>query len=91
MSLLFVIVSELEVVEYKGTELKLTDISRHEMGHYLCIASNGIPPAILKRIMVAVQCKPPLPLVAHYHEKRERFGSYFAVSRRALIPKSNAK
>lgn len=32
-------------------------VSRHHMGAYLCIASNGIPPTVSKRIMVIVNCK----------------------------------
>lgn len=27
------------------------------MGAYLCIASNGIPPSVSKRIKVSVDCK----------------------------------
>lgn len=27
------------------------------MGAYLCIASNGIPPTVSKRIMLIVQCE----------------------------------
>ncbi|KAG8040469.1 hypothetical protein G9C98_002465 [Cotesia typhae] len=42
------------VSEYHGEELRLTKISRHDMGAYLCIASNGVPPAISKRITINV-------------------------------------
>lgn len=28
-----------------------------EMGAYLCIATNGIPPTVSKRIIVDVECK----------------------------------
>ena len=31
--------------------------SRAHVGEYLCIASNGVPPSISKRIVLRVQCK----------------------------------
>lgn len=45
------------VSSFQGEVLKLTKITRSEMGAYLCIASNGIPPSVSKRIMVNVHCK----------------------------------
>ncbi|KAG5308270.1 LACH protein, partial [Acromyrmex insinuator] len=44
--------------EFLGEELKLTKISRTEMGVYLCIASNGVPPAVSKRIYINVHFPP---------------------------------
>ncbi|KAK0081797.1 hypothetical protein PV325_011546 [Microctonus aethiopoides] len=41
--------------EYHGEELRLTKISRHDMGAYLCIASNGVPPAIIIGTQLAVR------------------------------------
>jgi neurotrimin len=38
--------------------LNLTRISRTEMGAYLCIASNGVPPSVSKRIIVDVEFSP---------------------------------
>ncbi|XP_071582844.1 lachesin isoform X2 [Temnothorax nylanderi] len=46
------------VSEFSGEELKLTKISRNEMGVYLCIASNGVPPAVSKRISINVHFPP---------------------------------
>ncbi|XP_033305607.1 lachesin-like [Bombus bifarius] len=46
------------VNEYHGEELKLTKISRNEMGVYLCIAINGVPPAVSKRISINVHFSP---------------------------------
>ncbi|XP_032670656.1 lachesin-like [Odontomachus brunneus] len=46
------------VTEYLGEDLKITKISRNEMGVYLCIASNGIPPAVSKRIFINVHFSP---------------------------------
>ncbi|XP_076233887.1 lachesin [Calliopsis andreniformis] len=46
------------VSEFQGEELKLTKISRNEMGVYHCIASNGVPPAVSKRIFINVHFSP---------------------------------
>ncbi|EFN87755.1 Lachesin [Harpegnathos saltator] len=46
------------MTEYFGEDLKITKISRNEMGVYLCIASNGIPPAVSKRIFINVHFSP---------------------------------
>lgn len=45
------------VTEWEGETLELTKISRLDMGAYLCIASNGVPPSVSKRIKVSVDCK----------------------------------
>ena len=44
--------------------LDLIRISRTEMGAYLCIAVNGVPPAVSKRIILTVECKTKL-LMGH--------------------------
>ncbi|KAJ9577405.1 hypothetical protein L9F63_006028, partial [Diploptera punctata] len=44
----------LSVSEWEGEVLELTRISRLDMGAYLCIASNGVPPTVSKRIKVSV-------------------------------------
>lgn len=60
VSFLFVIVHSVE-----GPILNLTRISRFHMGAYLCIASNGIPPSVSKRIMLVVNCELVLSLVIY--------------------------
>lgn len=40
-----------------GEVLHITRVSRLHMGAYLCIASNGVPPSISKRVTLKVQCK----------------------------------
>lgn len=40
-----------------GNVLNLIRVSRADMGSYLCIASNGIPPSVSKRIVLDVECK----------------------------------
>ena len=46
-----------EKQSFQGEVLDLIRISRTEMGAYLCIASNGVPPSISKRIILTVECK----------------------------------
>ncbi|XP_029169231.1 lachesin-like isoform X2 [Nylanderia fulva] len=43
---------------YEGEQLHLRNIQRQEMGSYLCIASNGVPPSVSKRYYVNVRFKP---------------------------------
>lgn len=43
--------------EVDGDVLELERISRLHMGAYLCIATNGVPPSVSKRIKVSVDCK----------------------------------
>ena len=52
------------MIRYNGGEMSTVDgnslafpaASRAHVGEYLCIASNGIPPSISKRIVLRVQC-----------------------------------
>ncbi|KAI9553893.1 hypothetical protein GHT06_019163 [Daphnia sinensis] len=44
--------------EVEGSSLELQKISRLDMGVYLCIASNGVPPTVSKRIYVSVDFPP---------------------------------
>lgn len=41
----------------EGEILMLTKVTRSEMGAYLCIAANGVPPSVSKRMMLHVHCK----------------------------------
>ncbi|VEN56650.1 unnamed protein product, partial [Callosobruchus maculatus] len=40
----------------EGEVLTLTKVTRSEMGAYLCIAANGVPPTVSKRMMLHVHC-----------------------------------
>lgn len=40
-----------------GAVLQLVKVSRLHMGAYLCIASNGVPPSVSKRVMLVVHCE----------------------------------
>lgn len=41
----------------EGEHLNLTRVTRNHMGAYLCIAYNGVPPPVSKRIVLKVHCK----------------------------------
>lgn len=41
----------------EGETLWLSKVTRSEMGAYLCIASNAVPPSVSKRIKLQVHCK----------------------------------
>nr|XP_033205060.1 neurotrimin-like [Bombus vancouverensis nearcticus] len=45
-----------------GFIFNITKINRLQMGAYLCIASNGIPPTVSKRIMLTVQFSPMISI-----------------------------
>ncbi|VVC44573.1 Immunoglobulin subtype,Immunoglobulin-like domain,Immunoglobulin-like fold,Immunoglobulin subtype 2 [Cinara cedri] len=47
-----------KVNSVEGPILNLTQITRFHMGAYLCIASNGVPPSVSKRIMLVVNFPP---------------------------------
>lgn len=40
----------------EGAVFNITRVNRLHMGAYLCIASNGVPPTVSKRIMLIVHC-----------------------------------
>nr|XP_023024638.1 lachesin-like [Leptinotarsa decemlineata] len=42
----------------EGEHLNLIRVSRMDMGAYLCIATNGIPPSVSKRIILDVEFSP---------------------------------
>jgi hypothetical protein len=71
-----IIASAVAVNVYDGEQLNLTRISRTEMGAYLCIATNGVPPSVSKRIIVDVECKYTMSFMYLFiliHSKNEIF------------------
>ncbi|CAH1103656.1 unnamed protein product [Psylliodes chrysocephalus] len=46
------------VTSVEGETLTLTKVTRSEMGAYLCIAANGVPPSVSKRMMLHVHFHP---------------------------------
>jgi len=57
--------------EVTGPILRLWKVSRMDMGAYMCIAKNGVPPAVSKRIELGIDFTPmiwvPAQLVGVYH------------------------
>ncbi|CAD7086455.1 unnamed protein product [Hermetia illucens] len=47
-----------EVFSIESQNLSLKNVNRHYMGAYLCIASNGIPPTVSKRVLLVVNFPP---------------------------------
>lgn len=45
------------VFNIESEYLNISQVIREDMGAYLCIASNGIQPAVSKRISIQVNCK----------------------------------
>ncbi|CAK1579352.1 unnamed protein product [Parnassius mnemosyne] len=45
-----------------GENFTISKVSRLHMGPYLCIASNGVPPSISKRVVLMVQFPPMLSI-----------------------------
>ncbi|CAG9803944.1 unnamed protein product [Chironomus riparius] len=54
----------LAVSEWENDTLEMTSVSRVDIGAYLCIASNGIPPSVSKRIKLSIDF-PPMLVVPH--------------------------
>ncbi|XP_046398484.1 lachesin-like isoform X2 [Ischnura elegans] len=48
---------------FDGETLQLTNVQRTDMGAYLCIASNAVPPAVSKRFIVHVHFHPLIKVV----------------------------
>ncbi|CAL4173145.1 unnamed protein product, partial [Meganyctiphanes norvegica] len=53
------------VKSFQGEVLELNHVKRADMGPYLCIAKNGIPPSVSKRIMLKVNFPPVLEVPVH--------------------------
>ncbi|CAO1318238.1 unnamed protein product [Diamesa serratosioi] len=54
----------IEVQNIEGSALNIPRVNRLNMGSYLCIASNGVPPTVSKRITLIVHF-PPMISVAN--------------------------
>ncbi|XP_023337364.1 protein amalgam [Eurytemora carolleeae] len=47
-------------MEISGSTLELKSVTRSEMGSYMCIARNGVPPAVSKHIHLNVNFQPQI-------------------------------
>merc|ERR1719481_2236329 len=50
--------NKVKALEVNGTELHLSRVTRSEMGKYMCVAKNGVPPAVSKTIQLDVNFQP---------------------------------
>ncbi|XP_059081842.1 lachesin-like [Tigriopus californicus] len=55
------------VTQYRGPVLVMRKVQRHQMGAYLCIAQNDVPPAVSKRIILNVNFKPEINVPSQLH------------------------
>lgn len=46
-----------DIYSIEGANVTLWQVTRESMGAYMCIASNGIPPTVSKRVLITVSCK----------------------------------
>ncbi|XP_059474409.1 opioid-binding protein/cell adhesion molecule homolog isoform X3 [Neocloeon triangulifer] len=51
-----------QVPSVEGSLFNITRVNRLHMGAYLCIASNGVPPTVSKRIMLIVHFPPMISI-----------------------------
>lgn len=63
----------------------LRHASRHHHGAYLCIASNGVPPTVSKRIIIFVNCK-FLSIFICVFKYRSHFRYWFSLICFSLVP-----
>jgi len=59
----------------EGSTLNLADVTRQQMGAYLCIASNGVRPSVSKRILLQVEFGPELMVVGPEAQMVQRIGA----------------
>ena len=45
------------VHKWSGESLHLSKVRRQDMGAFFCIASNGVPPSVSRRVSLHVNCK----------------------------------
>ncbi|KFM82641.1 Lachesin, partial [Stegodyphus mimosarum] len=49
-------------VLFEGADLTIIKVSRLNMGTYLCIANNGIPPTAVRKVMLHVHFPPMISI-----------------------------
>ena len=65
-----------EVVVHYGTSLSLPHVSRHDSGVYFCLASNGVPPTVSKKVRLYVDCKAiKITATEHFGQRQSRCSS----------------
>ncbi|KAJ1522291.1 hypothetical protein ONE63_002590 [Megalurothrips usitatus] len=51
-----------EALKAEGQNYSIARVTRDHMGPYVCIASNGVPPSLSKRIMLTVEFPPAIEI-----------------------------
>jgi hypothetical protein len=64
--------TETKVDEERGEKLRLYRVTRQMMAVYLCIASNGVPPIVSKRVALNVNCKNNIKFFFKFYNKETR-------------------
>lgn len=72
---------------FNSSSLKLMSVRRDQMSAYLCIAVNGVEPAISKRIFLRVQCE---NLCSKFQSFDFQFNFYLSQLHRTLHPTRNS-
>ena len=52
-----IMVSLILVFPHRGEVLRLHKVRRRDMGAFMCIASNNVPPTVSRRVSLSVNCK----------------------------------
>ena len=80
------------VSSYRGEKLRLKRVQRHQMGAYLCIASNSVPPSVSKRIRLNVNCKYREKCSDNGSDRKMYPSSYFiAVNAKGFLIETNSQ
>ena len=67
----------ISVSHVEGPILNLHKVSRLDMGAYMCIATNGVPPIISKRIHLNVDCEYDFSVCFFLLNERDIFAYFF--------------
>ena len=50
------------VDQFNGSTMVIPKVARNDLGAYLCIADNGVPPIMSKRVFLYVQFPPKIKI-----------------------------
>uniref|UniRef100_A0A8D8Z791 Lachesin n=1 Tax=Cacopsylla melanoneura TaxID=428564 RepID=A0A8D8Z791_9HEMI len=53
------------VRKFQGVDLNLFRVNRDDMGAFLCVANNGVPPTVRKRVTLMVTFQPRIDVPVH--------------------------
>ena len=67
----------------EGSKLKLDPLTKRHAGAYICIANNGIPPTVSKRVLLQVACKSIIIIYYTVTNKLFQFENHIGIIVRA--------